>query len=236
MYTIRPSKRKITFKENELIPDHMPQLPLRALFVGSSASGKTQALASMLREDDFGYKAAFKGNIFLFSSTASLSDPAWDGVNIKEENIWNTYREDIIKEIIDDQEQIIKTKSKEKCPHSLIILDDLICDIPTSRQSSLINLYLSGRHRCLSIIILSQVFRGCVPKGVRLNCTSMMIWKVNNMEATSIAEEQVINKDDFIDLLETATEEDFSFLYINNQKKVNERYYLRFEQLLQIES
>ena len=86
------------------------------------------------------------------------------------------------------------------------------------------------------LIILSQVFRGCVPKGVRLNCTSMMIWKVNNMEATSIAEEQVINKDDFIDLLETATEEDFSFLYINNQKKVNERYYLRFEQLLQIES
>ena len=60
MYTIRPSKRKITFKENELIPDHMPQLPLRALFVGSSASGKTQALASMLRDEDFGSKQAWE--------------------------------------------------------------------------------------------------------------------------------------------------------------------------------
>jgi len=236
-YKIIPSKRKLHFRENDLIPDHMPQLPMRGLFIASSGSGKTECIANMLKNEAFGYKTAFKSNIFLFSSTASLSDPAWDGVNIREENTFSTYRPDIIKEIVDDNETIIKKNGgdKTKAPQVLILIDDLVCDLPSSKSSELVNLYLSSRHRCISVIVLSQVFRSCIPKGIRLNCSFFCIWSVNDMEANSIAEEQGgIKKNDFLDILEEATKERYDFLYINSPKPVNERFYRNFEELLEI--
>tara|TARA_B100001094_G_scaffold216533_1_gene210646 strand:+ start:1842 stop:2564 length:723 start_codon:yes stop_codon:yes gene_type:complete len=236
-YKIIPSTRKLHFKENDIIPDHMPQLPMRGLFIAASGSGKTECVANMLKNEAFGYKQAFRSNIFLFSSTASLSDPAWDGVNIREENVFNTYRADIINEIVADNEVIIKKNDgkKTKCPHVLILIDDLVCDIPTSKQSELINLYLSSRHRCISVMILSQVFRSCIPKGIRLNCSFFCIWAVNDMEANSIAEEQgQIKKNDFLNILEEATKERYDFLFINLSKPVPERFYRNFEELLEI--
>ena len=65
----------------------------------------------------------------------------------------------------------------------------------------------------------------------------MLIWRCNNKEQAAIAEEQGgVNTDDFISMLEYATKEPYSFLYINNQKaNVNERYYKNFEEQLSIE-
>ena len=236
-YKIIPSKREQKYVENDLIPDHMPKVPFRMLCVASSQSGKTQTVGSLLRQDEFKYNKIFSGNIFLMSSTASLDDPAFDQVNLKKENVFDHYDEGVIAEIVQDQEDLIKDRKKEGAPHVLLIIDDLLCELPQSRQSSLINLFLSGRHRKISIIICSQIFRGCIPKGVRLNTTSMLIWRCNNKEQAAIAEEQGgVNTDDFISMLEYATKEPYSFLYINNQKaNVNERYYKNFEEQLSIE-
>ena len=64
-YKIKPSDRKLKFIENESIPDHMPKVPSRLLITAPSGSGKTQLMGSLLREDDFGYKDVFKGNVFV---------------------------------------------------------------------------------------------------------------------------------------------------------------------------
>ena len=235
-YKIIPSKREQKYVENDWIPDHMPKLPFRMLCIACSQSGKTQTVGALLRQDEFQYNKIFKGNIFLMSSTARLDDPSFDQVNLKKENVFDHYDEGVIAEIIADQEAIIKERKKEGAPHILLIIDDLLCELPQSRQSSLINLFLSGRHRKISVIICSQIFRGCIPKGVRLNTTSMLIWRCNNKEMAAIAEEQQIDSDNFIPMLEYATAEPYSFLYINNQKSnVNERYYKNFEEQLSIE-
>ncbi len=235
-YKIVPSKRKLVFPENDNIPDHMPKLPSRGLFICASGGGKTSVIASLLRDEQFGFKQAFRGNIFLMSSTASLHDPAWDGVTLKEENVWDDYREDIIQEIIDDQEAIIKDKGgkDKKVPHVLIVLDDLLTSIPTSRQSSLVKLFTSGRHRLCSIWITTQVARA-IPRGIRLNTSFQIIFRVNNLERMVLSEEQQIDSDSFLRLYEEAVSEPYSFLFINNDKQVDERYYKRFEEQLSVE-
>lgn len=235
-YKIEPSKRKLVFPENEHIPDHMPKLPMRGLFCTASGGGKTQVMGALLRNPDFGYKDAFKGNIFLMSSTSALGDPAWDGVTLKEENVWNDYREDIIQELFDDQEAIIKEKGKDKgkCPHILLILDDLITSIPTSRQSSLVKTFTSGRHRLISIWVTTQVVRA-IPRGIRLNTTFNVIFRMNNLERQVLAEEQRVDTDTFQRMYEEAITEPYSFLYINNEKPVEEAFYKRFEEQLSLE-
>lgn len=235
-YQIVPSKRKLVFPENDNIPDHMPKLPSRGLFIANSGSGKTEVIASLLRNPDFGFKQAFRGNVFLMSGTASLHDPAWDGVTLKEENVWDDYREDIIQEIIDDQEAIIKDKGgkDKKVPHVLLILDDLITAIPTSRQSSLVKLFTSGRHRLISIWITTQVLRA-IPRGIRLNTSFQIIFRVNNIERMVLSEEQQIDSDSFLRLYEEAVAEPYSFLFIHNDKQVDGRYYKRFEEQLSVE-
>ena len=85
-YKVIPSNRKITYIKNESIPDHMPKVPMRLLITAPSNSGKTVIMGSLLREEYFAHKEIFKGNVFVFSSTFSLNDPAWDECNIKKEN------------------------------------------------------------------------------------------------------------------------------------------------------
>lgn len=234
-YKIKPSSRKLTYVENDLIPEHMPKVPSRILITAPSGSGKTQLMGSLLRDEIYGYKDVFKGNIFVMSSTFSLKDPAWDDVNIKEENVWDDYREDIIEELIEDQENIIKDRGgKDKgVPHILLILDDLITQIPQSRQSSLVKLFVSGRHRLISIWMTTQSYKHC-PKAIRLNTTAQIVFKVNNIERQAMAEENQVDSNLFLNLYEIATEEPYSFLYINNEKPIKERYYKNFEELLSI--
>ena len=234
MFKIVASKRKIEFKENEMINQHMMKVPNRLLITAPSNSGKTQLMGSLLREDYFGYKDIYKGNIFIFSSTFNLNDPAFDGVRIKKENVFDDYDELAIKEILDDQETIIKEKGKEKTPHCLIILDDLITQIPQGRQSSLVKLFVSGRHRLCSIWMTTQAYRH-VPKAIRLNTSGQIIFRVNNIERQAMSEEQQIDSDSFLKLYEESTQEPYSFLYINNEKQIEERYYKRFEELLSIQ-
>ena len=79
----------------------------------------------------------------------------------------------------------------------------------------------------------TQSYRHC-PKAVILNTTGQIVFRVNNIERQAMAEENQVDSDTFLNLYEIATEEPYSFLYINNEKPINERYYQRFENLLSI--
>lgn len=102
-----------------------------------------------------------------------------------------------------------------------------------SRQSSLVKLFVSGRHRLISVWMTTQSYRHC-PKAIRLNTSAQIILRVNNIERQAMAEENQVDSDTFLQLYETATEENYSFLFINNEKPLNERYYKKFEELLSV--
>ena len=74
------TEKNTDYAENKKIPEPLPKLPARVLWVAASGSGKTLCLGNMLTRKEFGYRSIFKENIFLFSPTFELGDPSmrWD--------------------------------------------------------------------------------------------------------------------------------------------------------------
>ena len=60
------TEKNTEYAENKKIPEPLPKLPARVLWVASSGSGKTLCLGNMLARKEFGYKNIFKDNVFLF--------------------------------------------------------------------------------------------------------------------------------------------------------------------------
>jgi hypothetical protein len=222
---IKPPEVKIK-KDFDLNPS-LPSVPFRICIYGSSASGKSCLVGNLLSSDEIGYKKIFKDNIFVFSTTFSLGDPSYCNCKINPENIYNEYDENILIELMTEAEANIKKYGKSKCPNVLILFDDIIHSLPTSKRGLISRLYFSGRHIKFSTILLSQALRG-IPPNIRINCTASIIFGSSNQkEINKLADEQPISHKRFIEIYEDATSEPYSFLTIHNSRRKEERYQLR---------
>jgi len=223
---ITPPKKKITNKYD--IHPSLFDINFRLLIIAPSNSGKSVLLANLITSDEIGYNKIFKKNIFIFSSTIHMGDPAFSEVkNVKEDNIYNQYDEQVLSELMAEQEANIKEYGKNKTPHILIILDDLIHELPTSRRNLLQRLFYSGRHFNISLIILSQMYKS-VEKAIRLNSSDIILFETgNNNEIKAIADEQAIDPKEFIRIYKDAVSTEYSFLVIHNKKPIKSRYQRR---------
>ena len=162
---------------------------------------------------------------FMFSPTFGLDDPSWHGVNFSE--VFDTYDEEAIEGILNDQRRIIAKKGKAKTKNVLFVFDDMLTALPQARQSSLVSLAFHGRHLKISFIITCQAYRAC-PRPIRVNASHFIILRVNRLEEQAIAEEQPINN--FDSVYNRAVSEPWSFLYINMTVPIHERYWIRFDE------
>jgi hypothetical protein len=210
------------------IPDHLFQVPFRLVIYGVSSSGKGVLLNNLLGHGDrFPYKNLFKKNVFIFSETFRLGDPSFvDLGHLPEDRIINGYREDVIRQIWDEQDKIIKQHGKSKAPHICILFDDTLTSLSQAKQSLLNRLFFQGRHSKISTIITSQHYSS-VPKSVRLNADSSIFFSMNTKQALIAGDEQVIDPHEFVAFLRAATEESFSFLTVMYKHPVSTRYQLR---------
>tara|TARA_B100001094_G_C18094681_1_gene752385 strand:- start:227 stop:1057 length:831 start_codon:yes stop_codon:yes gene_type:complete len=228
------TEKNTDYAENKKIPEPLPKLPARVLWVAASGSGKTLCLGNMLARKEFGYKNIFKENIFLFSPTFELGDPSMHGVDIAEENVFKTFDESVIEDIFEDQRKLVQRWGKEKVPHILVVFDDMITMLPQSKMSTLTRLFFSARHWKISLFLTTQSYKNTA-KAIRLNCSHLMIFKTNNKERDLIGEEQILDMDVWRQVYHMGTSDPYSFLYIDNTKQVRERYYIRFEERLVID-
>ena len=239
---IIPSSRLGTYKvPNEIIikapdikgdDDEIPNIlfkpPFRCVIVAPSNSGKSVLISNLISSRDLPYRKYFKKNIFIWSSTFHLTDPSFEmSDNIEKGNVYDEYNENTVMEIVNEQIEIIKKYTKKKAPHLLFIFDDIINDLPMSRQNVMNKLFFSARHYNISLILLSQQYK-MVSRPVRLNASDVIIFQTgNNSEVQKIAEEQAIPADKFKQILKDATSEPFSFLVIHNKLPIKDRYQLR---------
>ena len=214
--------------EKNNIPYILPQLPFRMIIYGSSASGKGVLLNNLLG-DRFPYKRIFQKNVFIFSSTFSLGDESLQDVNVQEDNIFVSLDEYVLRDIVDEQKQIIHEYEKSKAPNILIVLDDVLTQLSRKQTSIVRELFFSGRHYKISICMLVQSYKG-VTRAMRTNSTHSVFFSFDNRKELEVIREEA-NADPrvFDMILADATKDKYSFLVVNHkQTDRDKRFQKRF--------
>jgi len=133
------------------------------------------------------------------------------------------------------------TDHKMKHLHSiLIIVDDHADDLNFVRHSKLLHrLATRGRHEAISFILSTQRYRS-LANIIRLNASSLYIFKLKNQtELDAFIEESsaLVDKKTLLEIYKEAVKEPYSFLYINiHSKDINNMFYIRFEKVFKIDT
>ena len=178
--------------------DLMPDRCFRLLICSPSGSGKRNLLMHMI------YNLLYFDKIYLYAKNLDQS---------KYQHLM-----DVFKPISDEagyeasNDEIIPVNDLDSESQKMVIFDDFVCD---KNQKPLVNYFIRGRHKNCSVIYLSQSYYK-TPKDIRLNCSNFSIYDFpSNNERSLICRENGIPKK----LYEKATEEPYSFLYIDTPQK-----------------
>ncbi len=197
--------------ENGVIPKH----PFRCYIVGASGSGKTNLLLNLLTRD--GYYKDYFDRLFVISPTALGLDKSYIELErkTKYENgkdlLYFECKEEVLKHILGVQED---EKKKHK---TLVIFDDIVSYGRFCRSNELLQFSVMGRHYNISMFILSQAFH-LIPKSVRLNMSCVIYFRGADIETETLCEQYCpagTSKKNFKSLVEKATVEPYSFLFID---------------------
>ena len=241
--------------------DVAPRIPFSMVITGQSGSGKTVLLSNLILDI---YRGCFS-RVFIWSSSIEL-DPVWAPVKKyiehelkvnpdKEKVYFDTFNIDEMQKVLDLQHKINQFQKKNgetKLFSVLFLIDDFIDQQNFAKHNNLLNaLYIKARHYGVSIIS-SQKYNG-LSTTIRTNSRQLIFFKLRNYkEVESVLDELagvLISKKAMSDmksihqakqlLLEIyniATEEPFSFLFVNlMEKDINKMFMVRFEKFITID-
>jgi len=193
----------------------LPKHPFRCYIVGASGSGKTNLLLNLLTRD--GYYKNYFDRIFVISPTALSLDQSYQELEKKtkykngKDLFYFGCDEKVLKSILEVQED---EKKKAK---SLVVLDDIVSYGKFCRSNELLQFAVMSRHYNISMFVLSQAFH-LIPKSIRLNMSAVCYFKGSSVETETLVEQYCpsgYTKKQFQKIVEKATEEPYSFLFIN---------------------
>ena len=185
---------------------------------------------------------------YVFSPSVNL-DHTWlrvkehikDKMKIKDDDkedpiYFDEYDSEALMKIMETQMKItdyMKKQKKTKMFQVLIIIDDFADDPRFVRSSKLLHsLYTRGRHSYISEITATQVFNALHPI-IRKNATDLYVYKLRNYkDLESLLDElsAIAPKKTLMEMYNLATEEAYSFWYINLMaKSKNDMFFIRFE-------
>ena len=234
------------FKQSKY--EHVPKLPFRSIVVASSTGGKTVLIQNLILNV---YRDCF-ARIFIFSPSVH-NDPTFvevkkyqkDNMKVddeKEKLYYDTYQPEELEEIINTQRKIIhymKEQKMKKLHSILIVIDDHADDAKFVRYSKLLHgLATRGRHDAISFILSTQKYNVLAPI-IRLNASSLYIFRLKNAtELMSFIEENsaIVDKQQLLNMYHTAVnDEAYSFFFVNmNAKDINKMFFIRFEKSFKV--
>ena len=252
---IKPHKMKeYEFKQSKY--DVAPRIPFSQIVVGPSGSGKSILLQNMILDI---YRDCFS-RIFVFSASIhvdSVWHPVKDyiekhlHVDTKREKVYfDEFHKEDLEEILEQQykiNQYQKDHNFKQLFATLVLVDDFVDQVSFSKHNSMLNaLYIRGRHFGVNVVSSSQKFNS-LSTIIRVNSRQLFFFKMRNYrEIQSMVEElsallikKNLLKDDknihnskntLLEIYEKATEERFSFLFVNlMESDINRVFMVRFE-------
>jgi len=233
-------------------------IPTSFCLISPTSGGKTQQLLNIFCKFycNRSGKSLFQ-RIFLFSPTARLDEQYQPLIKLiekfcdqsKEPCIFEDFSMAKLGQIIDDQRRIVAEcrKRKIKPPQIAIILDDLAerTDILQTRKggacggSHVLSLAVSGRHSQITWAICAQKM-SMISRGIMAQVRCLLVGRLrSNHEIDVLAEELsglAGSKEEALALLDYATREPFSFLFVRlDAKSRRDTFWLRFERRLLVE-
>ena len=193
------------------IPDH----PYRLLIIGSSGSGKTNALLNLInKQNDI-------DKIYLYAK--DLSEPKYEILIKKRENAGIKCLNDPnpFIECFNTMDDVYKNNdyNPSRKREILIVFDDIIADIMTNKEFKAIirELFIRCRKLNISLAFITQSYFS-VPKDVRINSTHYLTMKINNkreLQNIAINHYADINYQDFMKIYRECTKQPHNFLTID---------------------
>ena len=190
------------------------------LLIGKKRTGKTSLWLSLLSSPKlFG---GYFGNIFLISPSKEEKTQALREELGKEDKYYSALTEANITSILDyikneqAKQKMKELKLKKKLPpiYNLIILDDVVSDLPRSFKKNVItNLFYNHRHYNASLIVISQSYKNIAPS-LRKQADLLYIFPTNNLKEREAIQEDWSIEDEIFDEC-FADESDHPFLTVN---------------------
>ena len=225
------------------------KLPMRSILLAPSNSGKTVVISFMITDI---YKSCFS-RIYIMSPSVHL-DQTYEAIRKYQENTmgvvetekeklyFDEYDPEALSDIIENQKKLIihmKTELKKTKMFSILIVIDDFADNPSfSRNSKLLHsLFTRGRHSFISTIVSTQSYTAIAPI-LRKNASMLIVFKIKNIRCLETLIEELAGltgKKELLEMYNLATEEQYSFLYINLMNKLEDMFYIRFDKKLKIE-
>lgn len=214
-----PLSKEMIAHDSQLVKsdDVLPMGSRIFAIIGPKGSGKSSIILSLLTSKKSPYRKYFK-NILLCSPTAQYDDkmkPLQEEVAM-EGHYWDSLTDGTAEEMIDELNRMNEAYTGKKKLQNLIILDDVTHSFPTGRKPSKISaLFTNSRHLKTSIWVITHKYTS-MPTIFRNQVDAMFIFRTNSkMEIECFKRDLNCDEDEFERNLQTATEEDHSFLYIN---------------------
>jgi ABC-type dipeptide/oligopeptide/nickel transport system ATPase component len=160
-------KKYLTESHNPHFKDHGIKVPFRALIVGSSGSGKTQTLMTLLHKMPDTFEK-------VYIVTLNKDEPLYNYLNDKygdEKQGKLVEIREIGKEGLPDLDKFNKEKQ------SLVVMDDLINQ---KNQAPMIDFFIRARKKNASLVYITQSYYA-VPKMIRNNLTYIFLKQVSSM-------------------------------------------------------
>jgi hypothetical protein len=216
----------------------LPEQPCSMMYAGLSKSGKTTLLKDTLTDKKL--LGGYFHTIVMFSPTADADTTLTEALKLPKENIITNFTEEGMNEIIEAQRTLIKQKGYNKVAKTnrmLFILDDCISHQKFLKSKTIIDLVATVRHLLISVVFLIQSYR-MVARACRINLRGIAFFQSNRNETDVLVEEEchpALKNKEFRQLIHSATNEKYSFLFINKDRPFNERFLRKYEEVLEIQ-
>jgi DNA polymerase III delta prime subunit len=211
--------------------------------LGPSGTGKTTTAVALLTHP---FRDCFSA-IHVFSPSVEI-DTAWQPVkdlakHLEGSSFHSEWDATALQNILDEQRDKIRklkeTKTKKALPQVLICLDDWAdrTDIVHRMGGIFTTLFVRARHYACSVMVLTQKL-SVISTTARVNFRALLVWKLRNAkELESLLEElsAIYPRNTLLEMYNLATEEPYSFWYVDLMKPKQDAFFVRFEDKLVLE-
>ena len=199
---------------------HHIKLPFRMIICGSSGSGKTQTLLSLI----YNMPDTFE-NIFIC-------------LKLKDEPLYLYIDEKLgkkgLKILEYDKDGLVDLDKLNKEQQTLIVMDDLI---GVKNQRPMEEFFLRARKKNCSLIYISQSYYA-IPKMIRNNMTYLIIKQISSMKNLTMISREFdvdLTKETLVKMYNDATKDKQNFLLMDLESPPSERFRKGFNEIYELD-